>query len=215
MVGMDSESPINQLLYKYKWPLIAGLVGVVLLLGGIISSGIIPKTFNTQQQTPFIKSTTSAKNSPAVAQQGSVTVDVSGEVANPGVYVLSPGARIEEAIKSAGGVTESADPVFVTKTLNLAQKVVDGMKIYIPKASEAGSSAQSSVQGVSTQSNQTITISINAASLSELDKLPGVGEVTAQKIIDGRPYGSLEELVTKKAVTRSVYEKIKNQISTY
>lgn len=204
---MDSENMMDQIISRYKWPILVGFVGVVLLLGGVASSGIIPKT--------FVKSTTNAKNNSFVAQSSSVKVDVSGEVAKPGVYTLPPGARVEEAIKSAGGVTESADPVYVTKNLNLAQKVVDGMKIYIPRANEAGNSAQSSVQGVSAGSGQTITININSASLAELDKLPGVGEVTAQKIIDGRPYGSIEELFTKKSVNRSVYEKIKNQVSVY
>ena len=58
-------------------------------------------------------------------------------------------------------------------------------------------------------------IDINAASESELDTLSGIGPVTAGKIIDNRPYGSLEELVSKKAVSSSVFEKIKDHISVY
>lgn len=202
---------LDELLNKYKIPLGVGLVGLVLLIGGVISSGIIPKT--------FIKSSSSGQPatvriSGSQALLGEAKVDVSGEVVKPGVYSLSRDARVEDALKMAGGVTESADPVFVSKTLNLAQKISDGMKIYVPKAVEAGSSG-SPVSQTTTSSTPDAMVNINAASASDLDKLPGVGEVTTQNIINKRPYASIEELVTKKAVTRAVYEKIKSLVSTY
>ena len=70
-----------------------------------------------------------------------------------------------------------------------------------------------------TTSNTGVTasglININSASESELDTLTGVGPVTIGKIIDNRPYNTLEELVSKKAVSKSVFEKIKDSISLY
>lgn len=201
---MNSENSLDELLSKYKILIAVGLVGTVLLIGGIITSGIIPKTFikSSKQAYP-------ASNVSGVKASAEVKVDVSGAVGQPGVYSLPFDGRVEDALKLAGGVTEEADPIYVSKTINLAQKVSDGMKIYVPKVTENTEITQNS--SVSPQG----LININSAVLADLDKLPGVGEVTAQKIIDNRPYGGIEELVTKKAVSRSVYEKIKDQISTW
>lgn len=206
---MDSESNFEELLEKYKILLIVGVVGLVLLIGGIFSSGIVPKTFvKSSKQVP------QSQNSEVygIKKVAEVKVDVSGAVVSPGVYSLNSEARVEDALKLAGGVTDKADPEYVSKSLNLAQKVVDGMKIYVPDISEQ---AQVNVVSSGNTASPQALININEAGLGELDKLPGVGEITAQKIIDNRPYSGIEELVTKKAVSRSVYEKIKAQISTW
>lgn len=205
---MDSQSPLDEFLSAHKLPLAMGMVGLVLLIGGMVSSGIISKT--------FVKSTKSGVNinqASVVSNPSEVKVDVSGAVINPGVYAISSSSRVEDAIKAAGGVSGAADPVYLSKSLNLAQKLSDGMKIFVPEAGQFNAqSSSSTVAGASTQNS---LINVNSAGLSELDKLPGVGPVGAQKIIDGRPYGSIEELYTKKAVTRSVYEKIKGLVSVW
>lgn len=213
---MEEDNKFNQFLSQNKIPLALGLVGLVLLIGGIISSGIIPKTFLKSTKVPV--SASIYQGASVISAQ--IKVDVSGAVNNPGVYNLSRDGRIEDALKAAGGVTESADPKYMSKTINLAQKVSDGMKIYIPKIAEAGSSAVligqttsgsiSEVKGV-----ETSLINVNTGSLSDLDILPGVGPVTAQKIIDNRPYNGIEDLLTKKAVTRSTYDKIKEKVTTW
>lgn len=191
-----------------------GLVGLVLLVGGMVSSGVVSKT--------FIKSTKSGVQAQKTTslEAAAAKVDVSGAVIKPGVYTLSSDARVEDAIKAAGGVTDFADPMYLSKTVNLAQKVADGMKIYIPNAGEAhspssGQAGQSGAPAVAGASAQSSSVNINTASLSELDQLPGVGQVGAQKIIDTRPYSGIEELITKKAVTKSVYEKIKDLVSIW
>ena len=100
------------------------------------------------------------------------------------------------------------------KNLNLAQKLVDGAKIYIPERGETDSnkdSPRSSLQGESLQGR----ININTAGSAELDTLYGVGPATAEKIIQNRPYGAVEELLSKKAVKSNVYESIKNQITVF
>ena len=205
---MDGENSLDTFLSQHKLPLAMGLVGLVLLIGGVISSGIISKTFVKSTKTG-----TGISQASVVSNPSEVKVDVSGAVMDPGVYTLSVNSRVEDAIKAAGGVTGAADPAYLAKTLNLAQKVSDGMKIFVPEAGQfSGQSGSSSVAGASTQNT---LININSASLAELDKLPGVGPVGAQKIIDGRPYGSIEELFTKKAVNRSVYEKIKELVSVW
>lgn len=203
---MEDQTPIDELIARFKIPIIVGLVGLVLLIGGMFSSGLFSSFSKPTKQ--FAKTS----NQPQIAVQ--VTVDVSGAVVNPGVYSLPAGSRIEEAIKSAGGVSEDVDPAYLAKTINLAQKIADGMKIYIPSSQESflpGSVTTSS----NVASAQKTVISINSSSLEELDKLPGVGPTTAQSIIDKRPYENIEDLLIKKVVTRATFEKIKALVSLY
>jgi competence protein ComEA len=140
-----------------------------------------------------------------------ITVDVSGAVARPGVYTLSSEARMKDALSAAGGITDEADNDQVSKNINLAQKLTDSSKIYIPFLGEQmpGQSSQS-VAGAAAST----LININTASLAELDRLPRIGEVTAQKIISGRPYQTINDLVTKKAVTSSVFSEIEKLVTT-
>jgi len=133
-----------------------------------------------------------------------IVVHIEGEVKSPGVYDFDIGARVNDAVIAAGGESENAD----LAKLNLAQKLADGQKIYVPSVAEAleGNSSYGQVESGG-------LININTASASQLDKLPRVGPVTAQKIIAGRPYSSLEELLVKKSVGSSVFEQIQGQIT--
>jgi len=141
----------------------------------------------------------------ASASVGTIFVHVDGEVARPGVYQLKNDARVNDAISAAGGLTLSA----AGERVNLAAKLVDGQKIHIPSVDDTGSSGTDDT-GAGMQSSG--LISVNSATEAELDKLPGIGPVTAAKIIGGRPYASVDELLTKKAVGKSTFEKIKGMI---
>lgn len=146
--------------------------------------------------------------SQGVALQGQrIVVHVDGAVAKPGVYELPSDSRISDAVSVAGNLAQDAD----TAKVNLAAKVSDGQKIYIPKIGEQSAGGSQTVAGDSTSA----LININTATESQLDTLPGVGPVTAQKIIASRPYSSPEELLTRKAVGQSVYEKIRDLITVY
>jgi competence protein ComEA len=144
----------------------------------------------------------------AVSETGDITVDIAGAVEKPGVYTLKDGTRMAEAIEKAGGFTSFADTEWISKTANMAVKLSDAAKIYIPQKGEK----MTNVLGSDTQSG---VININSATESELDKLSGVGPVTAQKIIDGRPYSNLSDLVAKKILTQKAFDKIKDQISVF
>ena len=199
---------------KYLFPLSLGILGVIFLGYGLIQS------FPAQPENDLIftsasETTESVKS--AVVEE--ITIDVSGAVNEPGIYTLVDGSRIKDAIEKAGGLSDSADQEFVEKSFNLAAMLKDGSKLYIPEVGESiGSSADNSgaqtIQAVAGMDSQGL-ININSASENELDKLPGVGPVTAGKIIDGRPYTAIEELRERKIVSGSVYEKIKDQVSVY
>lgn len=146
-------------------------------------------------------------------EAGGIVVEIQGEVENPGVYELVAGSRVEDLILAAGGIAEGADQDWVRKNLNRAAKISDGAKIYIPKQGEsnqAGITSTSSVVGSSSG-----LVNINTASEAELDKLWGIGPVTARKIIEGRPYSAVEELVTRKILKQNVYETNKDKLSVY
>lgn len=197
-------------LKRYALPVSLGFLGVILFGYGLISF-----IFRNSETQDFVF--TSAEESIASASTSAkkikqVMVDVSGEVLQPGVYNLDEGSRIKDAIDAAGGFSNEADQEFIAQRLNLAAKVVDGSKIYIPLK---GEEPRAESIGLATESQSSGLININDANLSELDSLSGVGAVTAQKIIDNRPYQAVEELMSKKVVSKSVYEKIKDKISLY
>ena len=142
---------------------------------------------------------------------GEITVHVDGAVARSGVYKLKAKARVNDAIAAAGGLSSQAD----SAKINLAAKVSDGQKVDIPAVGESVSPADAKAlagkQSVGGSVSQ--LVNINTASASELDKLPGIGPVTTQKIIASRPYSDSRDLLTKKVVNMSTYEKIKDLIT--
>ena len=203
---------LTTLIDKYKLPLALSLIGIVLIIGGAVVSGISKSKFKNPQ-------TSSGQGFPkeSLVQTQKISVDVSGAVKNPGVYHIESNSRIEDAVKAAGGFSENANGEYISKYLNMAQKISDGSKIYIPPVGEkipSGNQNTGSVSGVSTTSIVT-KVNINTASQSELEALSGIGPVTASKIISDRPYMSVEELLSKKVVSKAVFEKIKDQIVFY
>jgi len=141
-----------------------------------------------------------------------IAVDVGGAVEKPGVYEVEIGARIGEVLGLAGGLSGDADTEWVEMYLNRAEAVKDGMKIYIPSKSEI---LNPKSEILNKSQNQNSKININQASQAELEELPGIGPVTAKKIIDGRPYGRSEELQERKIVGQKVWEQIKESVSVW
>lgn len=204
---------LKELVTSYKLPIALTLLGVVLLSGGVSTSfsQITPKSLNLEDLPKA--SLVSAEN---ITKD--ITVDISGAVKTPGVYHFEKDSRVEDAIRQAGGFSDQAHKQFVSKSLNLATKLSDGQKIYIPFEGEIASVAPVTVlaAATSTGSNPTTqtggVINLNTGTQSELESLTGIGPVTASKIINGRPYNTVGELLSKKVVSKSVYEKIKADV---
>lgn len=139
-----------------------------------------------------------------------IIVDIAGAVEHPGVYETTPGARLKDALILAGGLSVDAEREYVSRNFNLAKLITDQEKIYVPSHIEVSAGIFAEPQRVldynSPVENQYTSVtninsqktSINSATSEELDALPGIGKVTAQKIIQNRPYKSIEELLTKK-----------------
>lgn len=167
-------------------------------------------------------------NQPEQILSGKIFVDVSGAVKKPNVYQISFGARIKEIIDKAGGLSDNADVTFFNRNFNLARIVTDQEKIYIPSIMEINNGIfiqnQQTLDYVSPATvviNNTPTaapmdnqlINLNSATIEELDQLPGIGQVTANKVITNRPYSTIDELLTKKVVNKGMFEKIKSLVS--
>ena len=170
----------------HRWAVLGVLVGAAL-----IGSGVFMTRTAEQPGVEVLSATISAE----------LVVDIGGEVVRPGVYKLPVGSRIEDALRVAEGLTVGADTNYIEKYLNRAAKVSDGQKLYIPSKSAS-----------SVQDNR---ININSASQGELEALPGIGPVTAGKIIAGRPYQNVSELVEKKVVGEKLYDQIKDMVSVW
>lgn len=182
-------------------PIAIGVLGLILIIIGLIQ---------------FL--TKPSQKEPLVFEQGKeeqkqeVVVDIEGAVIKPGVYKLSSDNRTVDALAAAGGLSEEADRNWVEKNINLAKKVTDGLKIYIPRSGEQVLS-ESSIVDSQKMGTAGPVMNINLATMDQLDTLPSVGAVTAQKIIEARPYTSIEELLSRKVVGQSTYDKIKDKIS--
>ncbi len=191
--------------------LVLGSCGMILFVVGLIWS---VSSFSQPSGVEFVSQNEATLGEATFSAV--LVVDVAGAVEKPGVYSLRQNARVQDALIVAGGLSVDADRAWISRSLNMAAKVVDGGKLYIPKE---GENIKSSTSSVSSGSNMGsiggALININEASSSELDKLPGVGAVTSQKIIDNRPYSSVDELLSKKVVGSKVFEQIKEKITSY
>jgi competence protein ComEA len=116
-----------------------------------------------------------------VTSAARVVVHVAGAVRQPGLYELKEGERIADAIARAGGATAKAD----TAAVNLAAPLADGMQVLIPSrvAGAAGAAAAGPAAGGAATGAR---VSLSSATAEQLDELPGIGPVTAQKIVDYR-----------------------------
>lgn len=144
---------------------------------------------------------------------GQITVYISGAVTHPGVYVLNSGNRLVDLVASAGGISSVADKLYVNKQFNLAQRLSDGEQVYIPTNAETEAmlevQQQKQEQQVGSIDNP---ISINSSTKESLMELSGIGEARATKIIENRPYGSIEELLTKEVISQSIFDEIKEKM---
>ena len=155
-----------------------------------------------------------------------IIVHVSGAVQNEGVIELEENSRIADAIEKAGGFREDA----YTKDVNLAYKLEDGMKIYIPTMEEKENEKTNVIveSNIETENNNNSysntdegknvnsKVNINTASKEELDTLPGIGPSTAEKIINYRKengkFKSIEGIKDVSGIGDSKYENIKDMI---
>jgi competence protein ComEA len=169
-----------ELLQDRRRLLVVGVVVVVALaLGGRLLLRPSPAS------VPPIRVARSA----APKRAAQLYVDVAGAVRRPGLYRLRTGARVADALGRAGGPTRTAD----LELVNLAALVADGEQVVVPRRGGVATAAPGGAPAAASG-----PVHLNSATLEQLDALPGVGPVTAQKIVDYRTqhggFGSVDEL---------------------
>ncbi len=159
-----------------------------------------------------------------------IIIHISGEVISPGVISLEEGARIVDAINMADGVTEEAD----LSKVNLAYVLEDAQKIYIPNINEkeekeivenmedgvvisgSGMNDENNSSSGNNSKNEKVKININTANVKELQKLSGIGESIALRIVTYRKengkFNSIEDLKNVSGIGENKFNKIKNNI---
>ena len=139
-----------------------------------------------------------------------ILVDITGAVVQPGVYSLPYGSRVFDAIEAAGGLTEAA----VTKPLNLAAFLEDGQKVWVPQAT---ATPIPGIPSADRASGVEVLVNINTASQNQLEELPEIGPVTAQRIIAYReangPFLKIEDIQKVEGIGQATFEKIKDLIT--
>lgn len=204
------ESAFQELIYKFRWQIVFCLAGLAFIGAGLY----ITKTFDFSSHDVVVLG--ESKES-----ENFITVDVSGAILKPGVYQLVSGSRIADAIAISGGLEDSADTEWIDRMVNKAAKLSDGQKVYIPFKDDHSDPDSDNLNGVyqsytgPSDTSFSNKVSINTASQSELESLWGIGPKTAQKIIEQRPYSSIEELLSKKIINSNVFDKNKDIIIIY
>lgn len=127
-------------------------------------------------------------------EQPNIRVAISGAVQREGVYELPWGSTVDDVLEQAGGFRSGAERSLV----NLAELLDEGSNVYIPYRQ-----SRQSISGI------TERISLNSASALELEQLPGVGPSTAQKIIEGRPYSRVEDLLRVSGIGEITLERLR------
>jgi competence protein ComEA len=163
---------------------LAAVAAAVLLL--VLVGRALHRPAHAAAPAPIRASAPAPRATPAA-----LFVDVVGAVRRPGLYRLRDGARVADAVARAGGTTGKAQ----IELLNLAARVADGEQVVVPRRGAGGSAPVAAASGGAVPSGP---VHLNSATIDELDALPGVGPVTAQKIVDYRQqhggFRSVDEL---------------------
>lgn len=140
-------------------------------------------------------------------EEEEINIHIIGEVKYPGIVILKTGQRIIDAIDAAGGETEEAD----LNKINLAQLLSDGDKIYVPSIND------NEIEEYKDTTSRSSTVNINTATLEELTSLPGIGESTAQRIIDYRKqngkFKNIDDLKKVSGIGESKFNNLKEKIT--
>ncbi len=226
------ESLPKILLDQYRLPIGIFLVAAV-VVGGVmltlLNTRLRPPEIHKIEESSSDRSNEATASAVLPAAQQQIKVDIAGAVVNPGVYELVEGSRVEDALTAAGGLANDADRDWISRNLNLATKLSDGDKLYLPKVGEKSTASVTNeiaptpaplsagvVSGAKTSGCS--HVNINTASAGTLaDCLPGIGATKAQSIVKYREehggFKSIEEIKNVSGIAEGTFAKIKDQIT--
>ncbi|HEP1813307.1 TPA: helix-hairpin-helix domain-containing protein [Streptococcus suis] len=184
---MDKIKTYIEMLKEYKWqialPAAAGLLMATFLIfsqpAKSDQTGLtdFPQLEQTSSSSELVEETSAE----ASEEPSQLVVDVKGAVAKPGLYTLEAGARVNDAVEAAGGLTSQADP----KSINLAQKLSDEAVVYVASKDENISVVASTTasSAMSQEEKSTSLVNLNTATEADLQTISGIGAKRAADII--------------------------------
>ena len=204
----------------------AGVIVLVFLLANILSNDSIKDIFTKNEDEIIMTNTTEEKDEISEKIEESSNnlsnedkkIYISGEVVNSGVYDIKDGDRLDDLVKRAGGFTEKAD----LNSINLAMRLEDQMKIYIPNIDENQNKSTSDTNlaigeiNTSNTRTQSQKINLNLATKEELMSLPNIGEKRAQAILDYRQenkFQKIEDIKNVSGIGDKYFEAMKDLIT--
>ncbi|WP_409228241.1 helix-hairpin-helix domain-containing protein [Gudongella sp. SC589] len=187
------------------------ILSVVVLILGVLGARIVLK-----EKVPEITDVRSLHEAEAIEDDGEnedirpkvIMVHISGQVYHPGIFQLIEGDRVVDAVDLAGGLTKQAD----LDRINLAKKLVDEDKIYIPSYQEEVAIET----GMNTSTGGGGLLDINSCSQQELESLPGIGEVIAGRVVEYREKNKFkrpEDIMNVSGIGDAKFEQIKDLIT--
>ncbi|MCU0484029.1 MAG: ComEA family DNA-binding protein [Chloroflexi bacterium] len=202
------------------WALVSGGLAAAVILAGAALALTLPRP--TEVALAGIETTGGTETGGAIAASAEtaepIAVDVGGAVAQPGVYRLAAGSRVADAIAAAGGYSPRVDVSAASEQLNLAAVLADGERVRVPARGEAPAPGGAGPGGTGTGGADSPAatadggpLDLNRATTAELEALPGIGPVTAARIIAAResaPFTSVDDLRARDLVGAATFAKI-------
>ncbi len=152
----------------------------------------------------------------AAAGASFLILEIVGAVDSPGVYRLPPGSRVGDLVQAAGGYGPRVDADRAGRDLNLAAPLHDGDQVRVPSRDDQPPDARQSSAATGTSGSAGVQVDLNHATAAELDALPGIGPVTAAKIIasrDQQSFTAVQDLRTRKLVGEKAFATLKDLVS--
>lgn len=181
-------------------------VGALVLAAMLVSGLAIRVLLAPTPPDPVVILAPDSQEGEAAAEPKEILVHVAGAVARPGVYRLSEGARVFEALEAAGGALPQAEP----HALNLAEPLYDGRRVRVPLAGEVDGGAAVM---------EAKKVNVNTAAAGELESLPGIGPAKAAAIVKHReqrgPFRAEDDLAAVPGIGQKTVENLKEYITLY
>ncbi|MDO9557152.1 MAG: helix-hairpin-helix domain-containing protein [Coriobacteriia bacterium] len=199
---------------KAKAVKVAAAIAVAATGFALLRGGSAPAVEFTSSGVDDVAITESSDST--TTQSAVVVVHVAGAVRAPGVYELEAGARVDDAIRAAGGALGSGK----VDALNLARILIDGEQVYVPTEDEVAQGVAgpgSAVGVVGSAAGRGGLVDINTATVADLDALPGIGPSTAQKIVDDRtvngPFMTIDDLMRVSGIGVAKVESLRDLVT--
>lgn len=195
---------------------VALAIGAFVLAFGSGSSGTVSIDGGAPLSTDGSRVAPSGDGAAGSTDGRLLVVEIVGAVDRPGVFRLAAGSRVGDLVAAAGGYGPRVDTDRAGRELNLAAPLHDGDQIRVPSRDDVAGATTGAGGAATGTTDATGPLDLNDATAAQLDALPGIGPVTAAKILasrDEQRFGAVEDLRTRKLVGEKTFEQVKGLVT--